>query len=275
MSLPHPAAAHRAPYHLNGPRILSAGAKAWFLAAVLGQLAFVVFIALFYGGAVADGDLTGLNRKPHVTGYVPGDTAGNLQFLGHALLGGLITFAGMLQLVPAVRRRWPALHRWNGRIFLGVSMLVTVSGLVLVWGRGSRLGIGSDLSGTANALLILAFTVLAWRSALRRDLATHRRHAVRAWLLVNGVWFLRVGIMLAALVLAPLGIKIDYEGAVFVGVSVASWALPLAMAQLYFRAERSAHASVKSTVGGVLLVLALLTLTGSAAAMAWMWWPVL
>lgn len=260
---------------LPAPRVLSAGATAWFLAAVFGQLAFAAFIALFFGGALADGDLTGLNRKPHVTGYVAGDLAGNLQFLGHALLGGLITFAGLLQLVPALRRRWPALHRWNGRLFLGVSIAVTVSGLFLVWGRGSRLGIGSDLSITANAVLILAFAGLAWRSALRRELAAHRRHAVRAWLLVNGVWFLRVGIMLAALVLTPLGVKIDYQGAVFVGVSVASWALPLAAAELYFRAERSRAAGLQYVVGGLLLGLAVLTLVGSAAAVAFMWWPVL
>jgi len=273
MSLSHPLT--RQPARLSAPRVLSAGASAWFLTAAIGQLAFVAFIALFFGGAMFDGDLSGLNRKPHVTGYVAGDVAGNVQFLGHALLGGLITFAGMLQLVPALRRRWPALHRWNGRLFLGISILVTVSGLLLVWVRGSRLGIGSDLSITANAVLILAFAVLAWRSAMRRDLATHRRHAVRAWLLVNGVWFLRVGIMLAALTLAPLGVKIDYEGAVFVGVSVASWALPLAMAQLYFHAERSGSPGLQFFVGGLLLVCALLTLAGSAAAMAFMWWPVL
>ena len=45
--------------------------------------------------------------------------------------------------------------------------------------------------------------------------------------------------MLAGLVLAPLGVEIDYREMVFVGVSFASWALPLAMLELYLRAERS------------------------------------
>ena len=257
------------------PRLLSAGATFWFVTATLGQCAFVVFIALFFGGALASGDLGGLNAKPHVIGYVPGDVVGNTQFLGHAVLAGLVTFAGLWQLVPAVRRRWPTAHRWNGRLFLGVALVVTLTGFWLVWVRGARLGIGSDISISLNGLLILGFAVLAWRSALRRDFASHRHHALRAWLLVNGVWFLRIGIMLAGLVLTPLGIEIDYQGATFILVSFASWMVPLAVLELYFRAERSPRARAKTVMGIALGLLAVATLAGSLAAAAFMWWPVL
>ncbi|MBD9477671.1 DUF2306 domain-containing protein [Pseudoxanthomonas sp. PXM02] len=257
------------------PRVLSAGATLWFVTATLGQWAFVAFIALFFGGAVATGDFAGLNAKPHVTGYVPDDLVGNTQFLGHALLGGLVTLAGTWQLIPALRRRWPAVHRWNGRLFLAVALMVTFTGFWLVWARGSRLGIGSDVSITLNGLLIVACAVLAWRSAGRRDFAAHRRHALRAWLLVNGVWFLRIGIMLAGLVLTPLGITIDYQGATFILVSFASWLLPLVVLELYFRAERARPVWAKIAMGSVLGLLALLTLAGSLAAAAFMWWPVL
>ncbi|MBA3930207.1 MAG: DUF2306 domain-containing protein [Xanthomonas sp.] len=256
-------------------RILSAGATLWFVTATLGQLAFVAFIVAFFGGALATGDLAGLNAKPHVTGYVPGDLVGNTQFLGHAVLAGLVTFAGLWQLVPALRRRWPAAHRWNGRLFLAVALVVTLTGFWLVWVRGSRLGLGSDVSISLNGLLIVVFAVLAWRSAVRRDFTAHRRHALRAWLLVNGVWFLRIGIMLAGLLLTPLGIRIDYQGPAFIGVSVASWLLPLAVLELYFRAERSRRAWTKTAMGIVLGVAALATLAGSLAAAAFMWWPVL
>lgn len=264
------------PLHPAFPRrVLSSGATAWFASALFGQWAFVAFVLMFFGSPLVDGDLAALNRKPHITGYVPGDLVGNVQFVGHALLGGLVTFAGVWQLVPALRRRWPALHRWNGRLFLGIALLVTLTGFYLTWVRGSRLGFASALSTSINGLLILGFALLAWRSALRRDVATHRRHALRAYLLVNGVWFLRIGIMLAALVLAPLGVKIDYDGAPFLVVSFASWVLPLAVLELYFRAERSPRASVHYAMGGGLVVLALATLAGSLAAMAFMWWPVL
>ena len=42
---------------------------------------FVAFIALFFGGHTLSGDLAGLDAKPNVIGYVPGDTLGNTQFV--------------------------------------------------------------------------------------------------------------------------------------------------------------------------------------------------
>lgn len=256
-------------------RALQLGATTWFVVATLGQWAFVVFILLFFGGHSLSGDLAGLNSKPHVTGYVPADTFGNIQFIAHALMGGMVTFAGTWQLLPALRRRWPAVHRWNGRLFLTISLVAALSGLSLTWIRGSQLGPGSNFSITLNGLLILAFAVLAWRSALKRDFAQHRAHALRAYLLVNGVWFLRIGIMIAGLVLAPLGIRINYQGMVFVGVSIASWLLPLVLLELYLRAERSQQAAPRYAMAGTLGVLALVTLAGSAAAIVFMWLPVL
>lgn len=254
-------------------RALKLGASAWFVAATLGQWAFVLYILMFFGGHTLRGDLAGLNEKPHVTGYVPGDGFGNAQLIAHTLMGAVVTFAGTWQLVPAVRRRWPRLHRWNGRLFLAIALLAALSGLVLTWIRGSRLGPGSDVSITLNGLLILTFATLAWRSALQRDFVLHRRHALRTFLLVNGVWFLRIGIMLAGLALAPLGIAIDYQGIVFVGVSFASWLLPLIVLELYLRTERSGHAATSYAIALTLGVLALLMLAGSAAAVAFMWLP--
>lgn len=255
------------------PRALSSAAATWFVSATLGQWAFVAFIALFFGGHSLSGDFAALNNKPHVTGYVPGDTLGNSQFLMHALLGGLVTFAGAWQLLPALRRRWPSAHRWNGRLFLTVAIITTMMGFYLTWVRGSQLGAGSNLSMSLNGLLILVFSGLAWRSARQRDFAAHRRQALRAYLLVNGVWFLRIGIMLAGLLLTPLGIRIDYTGAAFVSVSFASWLLPLTMLQLYFLAERSPKPGIKYAIAVALLLLALVTLAGSVAAGLFMWLP--
>jgi len=260
---------------LPAPGVLSTGAAAWFMAATFGQMAFVAFILVFFGSALMDGDPGLLNDKPHITGYVPGDVLGNAQFIGHALLGGLVTFAGAWQLVPALRRKWPAAHRWNGRLFLVVALVVTLSGFYLTWVRGSRLGPGSTLSITANGLLILCFAILAWRSALRRDFVGHRRHALRAYLLVNGVWFLRIGMMLAGVLLTPLGITLDYSGATFITVSFASWVLPLAVLELYLRAGRSRHPGLHYAAAGVLGVCTLGTLGGSLAALAFMWWPLM
>lgn len=256
-------------------RALHAGAAAWFIAATLGQWAFVAFIALFFGGHLASGDLAGLNAKPHLGGYVPGDTMGNAQFLAHALLGGLVTLSGAWQLLPALRRRWPGLHRWNGRLFLFVALVVTLGGFYLTFVRGSQLSPANTVSISLNGLLILVFVALAWRSARRREFGAHRACALAAWLLVNGVWFLRIGIMLAGLVLVPMGIEVDYSGWVFNAVSFGSWALPLAVLGLYLRAGRSPRPALRWAMAGLLGLLSLATLGGSAAALAFMWAPYL
>lgn len=261
-----PSAAHR---------LLQRSAVAWFVAATLGQWLFVAFIVLFFGGHGLLGDPAALDAKPNLVGYVSGDHFGNAQFIGHALIGGLITFAGTWQLIPALRRRWPRLHRWNGRLFVLGAVVATLSGMFLTWTRGAQIGPGSNLSITLNGLLILAFAALALRSALRRDFTTHRRHALRLWLLVNGVWFLRIGIMLAGLTLAPLGIQLNASGAVFTAISFASWLLPLGVLELYLRAQRSPRSGFQYATAALLAVMALLTLIGSGAAGMLMWWPYL
>lgn len=254
-------------------RALSLSAATWFVAATLGQWAFVAFILAFHLPPTLRGDFLALNAKPHITGWVPGDTLGNLQLLAHVFVAAVVTFAGVLQLVPALRRRWPALHRWNGRLFMVTALVATLTGFYLTFVRGSTLGPGSTWSISLNGLLILVFVALAWRSALARDFAAHRRHALRAWLLVNGVWFLRIGIVMAGLALAPFGHRMTPDGVVFIGVSFASWLLPLAVVELYLRAGDSHRAGFQYAVAGLLLVLALATLAGSLAAAAFMWWP--
>lgn len=47
----------------------------------------------------------------------------------------------------------------------------------------------------------------------------------------------------------------------------------MAIVELYLRAERSGHAAFQYSVAGLLFALALATAAGSAAAIAFVWWP--
>jgi hypothetical protein len=259
----------------SGTRALSIAATLWFIAATIGQWAFVFFILAFYGGHSLSGNFTALNSKPHITGYVPGDSIGNTQWLMHVFLAALVTFSGVLQLIPAIRQRLPRLHRWNGRVFMLTALIATLTGFYLTWIRGSQLNLPSALSTSLNGVLIIVFVVLAWRSAWQRDFTTHRRHALRAYLLVNGVWFLRIGIIIAGLVLSSFGIKMSLDSPAFLTVSYLSWILPIALLQLYFSAQSSSNTTYQYSVAGLLVFLSLLTLAGGIAAMMFMWWPYL
>lgn len=100
----------------------------WFVVALLGQWAFFAYILGFYGTSTVSGDFEVWNRLKALgrTPYVAGDTYGNLAYAAHALGAGIIAFGGALQLIPGLRARAPAFHRWNGRVFL-----FTVTGLSL------------------------------------------------------------------------------------------------------------------------------------------------
>jgi hypothetical protein len=248
-------------------------ARAWFASFALAQLAFAVFILAFFTPRLWSGDYLALNDKPHITGYVPGDTLGNAQLLHHVYFGAVVTLLGGLQFLTSIRRRWPVLHRWIGRAFMVTALIATLSGFYLTWVRGSQLNAPSTLSISLNGALILGFVVLAWRTALHRDFAAHRRHATRAFLLVNGVLFLRIGIMFAGLVLTPLGIQVDYSGWVFISVSFLSWLGPLLMYELFLAAERSSSRELRRGVSVALWLLTIGTFAGAIAAILFMWWP--
>ncbi len=252
---------------------LARAARLWFLTFLLAQLGFAFFIIAFFTPPLLSGDYAAWNAKPHLVGYVPGDTFGNAQLLVHVYLGALVTLLGSVQFVAAVRRRYPVVHRWIGRVFLGASLIATLGGFYLTWVRGAQINAASTLSISLNGILILVFAAMAWRTAWRRDFVAHRRHATRAFLLVNGVLFLRVGILLAGVLLMPLGIRVDYDGAVFIAVSFLSWLAPLAVYEAYLWAERSTRPFVRHVATTVIGLAAIATLAGAIAAMLLMWWP--
>ncbi|MCU0626936.1 MAG: DUF2306 domain-containing protein [Gemmatimonadaceae bacterium] len=162
---------HRAPD--PAARLLRRTGTAFVVAAVTGQLAFAVYVALYYGGRAAAGDLAGWNRAmPH--GHIPGDTVGNAAMSLHLLLAVAMIACGAVQLSPAVRRRWPRVHRLSGRVFALAAAVLAIGGLWLVWVRGSVGGIGQHLGVSANALVILACAWFAVSRARARRMAEHR-----------------------------------------------------------------------------------------------------
>ncbi|MDB4913847.1 MAG: hypothetical protein JWM95_1491 [Gemmatimonadetes bacterium] len=94
------------------------------------------------------------------------------------LLAGIVTLGGVIQLIPYLRSRTRAVHRWNGRLFLIAVSLVSTAGLYMAWVRHSSLNMEAGVG--INAMLILIFSGFAWRSARFRSIASHRRWALRA-----------------------------------------------------------------------------------------------
>ena len=253
-------------------RQLHLAARGWFAATALGQLLFVAFIVLFYYSTIFSGNLAAWNTKPLITGYVAGDSTGNGQFALHVLAAAAMTLAGLVQLVPQVRQRWPRLHRWSGRLFLTLALVLSLGGLWLVLVRGSYLTMAGALAISLDGAMILTFGTFAWMTARQRDFAAHRRWALRTFIVASGVWTMRIGYIAWGALTGGAGIARGMSGPFDLFWAFATHLLPLAVLELYLRAERGGPTAQRVMSGGLWLI-SLLILGGSIGAWLLMWWP--
>jgi outer membrane protein assembly factor BamD (BamD/ComL family)/uncharacterized membrane protein len=254
---------------------LKAAAGFWLLVAVIGQWVFMFYIAAVYGSPTAMRKFEAWNAvRVRLRGYVPGDTIGNISFAAHVLLAGVVAFGGAIQLIPQIRKRAIALHRWNGRVFMITSLGMSISGLYMVWVRSARLNMTSGIAVSLNGALIIAFILLAWRAAVRREIASHRRWALRSYLVANGQWFVRVGLFAWVVInRGPVGIGDNFDGPFILFWAFGCYLAPLAVLELYFRAKDNPSALQRWATAGVLFVLTLAMGAGIAGISAGQWMP--
>lgn len=254
---------------------LGRAATVCFVAIAVGQLLFSAFILAFYYPSSLGGNFAAWNGKPLIKGFVADDAAGNLFFAAHVLMAAVITFAGLIQLVPAIRGRWPALHRWNGRLYLASALMLALGGLWLTWVRGTWLNLTGAIGISLDAVLILTFAALAWRAARARAFAAHRRWALRLFAVASAVWFMRVGYMAWGIATGGAGIGKAMDGPFDLFLAFANSLLPLAVTELYLRAGSGGTPMARGAVAALLTVSALVILAGSAGAWLFMWSPYL
>ena len=247
----------------TGARALTVAARFWWVTAVVGQAMFLTYIVAIYIPSTLTGDFA--KWPDMIKGYVPGDTVGNLAVGVHMMVAAVVTFGGTLQLVPQIRARAPVFHRWLGRTFLVSAMAAALGGLWMVWVRDATLSPANSYAISGNALLILVFGALAWRQAVQGDFASHRRWAMRTFIVANGVWFLRVGAIGVGAAATGLGFKLD-EAAFFNVMVFASYLAPLAILELYFRAQTEGDPRSRLAMAGGLVVATLIMSVGIIGA---------
>ncbi|MEM7373458.1 MAG: DUF2306 domain-containing protein [Bacteroidota bacterium] len=89
---------------------------------------------------------------------------------------------GLLQFWPKVRREWAGVHKWLGRIYVGLILLFAApGGLIMGWKAIG--GMGASLSFVLLAIVWWGSSFMAWREARRGRWAAHRRWMIRSYLL--------------------------------------------------------------------------------------------
>lgn len=253
---------------------LRRSAMAWAITALAGQLVFAGYIALYFGRAALAGRWLDWNRTLAV-GVVPGDGFGNAVLGAHLAAAVLLMLCGLVQLLPVVRRRWPAWHRLSGRVFLLGALTGAAGGLYMTATRPVIGDAAQHVLVSLNGLMILVAATQAWRHARAGRFGAHRRWALATWLLVNGVWFFRIGLMLWLVAnRGPVGFDPKtFTGPFILVLTAAQFLLPLALLALYLRAEHSRSRTLAWATTALLAAATLVTAGGSAAAAALMWLP--
>lgn len=259
----------------DGKKNLSAAVTTWFITAVAGQLIFAAYVFLFYGKATITGHAEDWNKVlPH--GYVGGDLVGNMMVGLHLLLTLIITIAGPLQLIPGIRKLCPVFHRWSGRVYISVAIIISLTGLFMVWVRGSVGGMTQHISISINAVLILVTALLTVMYARRRNFKRHRTWAIRLFLLVNGVWFFRVGFHCWLFFMGPVGFDpATFQGPILTLLSISQYTLPLLVFEMYLRAGKRANRLFVVSVAGIIFLFTIIMAIGIFAATMNSWWPLM
>lgn len=266
---------------LTSPRIelktfadaaLKGATRFWFGVTVIGQLAFAFAVASFYGLTALRGDYHGWTIT---NGHMPGITKDSPAVAMHLIAAVIVMLAGAVQLVPQVRSLFPRFHRWNGRAYMLTAVALSAAGLYMTWSRGSVGDVPQHLGSTGNAILIWLCAGLALRYALARDFATHRRWALRLFLVVSASWFIRIMLFLTFLVFrGPIGFDpTTFTGPYLTFLGFAQYLLPLAILELYFRVQDRPGALKRLAMAGLLCMVTLIMAAGLFAVSMAVWVP--
>lgn len=133
---------------------------------------------------------------------------------------------GPFQFLGALRKRRPQLHRWMGRIYLGVGVLVGgLSGLYMAQFAYGGIGVKLGFAGLALAWLFTGWQ--AYRAIRSGDVARHRAWMVRNFSLTLAAVSLRVWLPLSMMA------GIDFESAYAV-IAWICWVPNLVAAELFW-----------------------------------------
>jgi len=148
----------------------------------------------------------------------------------HVFAAAVALILGPFQFSTALRARYPALHRWSGRLYLGVGVLV--GGLAGLYMAAHAFGGPAARLGFACLAVGWLYTGLRGYLAIRaRDIVTHRRWMVRNFALTFAAVTLRL--WLPASVASGIAFELAYPV-----IAWLCWVPNLLVAELVLRREQ-------------------------------------
>lgn len=152
---------------------------------------FGLYIIAFYAASLYAGN--GARWNEMLPGLYSKEAAAPTLGIGlHFAMGGIILVLGSIQLIDKLRNKFPAFHRWTGRIYVVACMLAAVGGLVFIFTTGTIGGTIMNIGFGLYGILMLVAAVLTWRYAAIKQMDLHRAWALRLYALAIGSWLYRM-----------------------------------------------------------------------------------
>ena len=162
----------------------------------------------------------------------------------HIVSASLFAILGAFQFASSFRRRWPAWHRWAGRLLVICGLLVGLSGLWMVLFYPHPVGDGDFLS--AQRLLfgsaMIVSIVLSFTAIRRGNVTRHRAWMMRGYAIGMGAGTQALVLMVGEMIAGKPG---ELSRALLMG---SAWVINLAVAEWVIRRRSTPRARAASVV---------------------------
>lgn len=225
--------------------------RSWIEPVQIGLLGLLVLFALpfvLHAVDLAWRGLAGALEEPsHL--FPSSGSASSAAIALHMVTGAAITVLAPLQLVGPIRRRWPAVHRWSGRVLAVSAGAAALAGLFFIAARGTVGGPMMDAAFTSYGGLMLLAAVQTVRHARARRFDRHRDWALRLFVLAIGSWIYRVHYGLWYMATGGIASNEQFTG-LFDQVQLWAFFVPyLLLVELWLRTRR--RVATRAAGGGV------------------------
>ena len=224
-------------------------------------LLFGLYILAFYFIALLKGDTEVWNK------VLPGlfdhqKQSATISIGIHFAAGGIILILGCIQLIGPVREKFPALHRWLGRVYVLASILTAVGGLAFIFIKGTIGGLVMDIGFAGYGLLMFWAAIETFRYAKAKQFDNHRAWAIRLFALAIGSWLYRMDYGFWLLFTDGLGHTDSFDGPFDYFMSFFFYLPNLVVAELFIRRQQLLRSSLAkwAAVCGLYVAIAFLIL---------------
>jgi len=218
-------------------------------------LLFGLFILSFYFVALLEGNTAQWNEI--LPGLYDSTTKSATIGIGvHFAAGGIILILGCIQLIEPLRERYPALHRWLGKVYILASVLTAIGGLAFIFIKGTIGGLVMDIGFAGYGILMFWAAIETFRYARAKQFENHRAWAIRLFALAIGSWLYRMDYGFWFLFTDGLGHTDSFDGPFDYFMSFFFYLPNLVVAELFIRRQQLLKSSLAKWVAVCVLYVA-------------------